>query len=219
MKHAKIFLLCASMVVMGCCDFLVGKSLTDITLNTNGISEDSLREMSKKPYMVPYVKYLMTNYNHWERDETWRYTLAYIDDDDIPEMVFAGTSNAAGILVLSQNNGIVSSIDGYKEVDYYERTGLLKVSGCYMGDCFHEVFQLKNGKFELTATLREEEQNMPFEDSEILYYYNDAKVDEDTAEMLLEKVFGFENANSFDVGWMNWEEDLLKNMENIKGWK
>lgn len=177
MKHARFFLLFASMVVMGCCNFLVGKSLTDITLNTNGISEDSLREMSKEPYMVPYVKYLMTKYNQWEYDEIWRYTLAYIDDDDIPEMFFCGSSNADGFLVLSQNNGIVSSIDGLKEVNYFERTGLLRVSGCYMGNCFFEVFQLKNGKFESTATLREEEQNMPFEDSEILYYYNDAKVD------------------------------------------
>lgn len=38
--------------------------------------------------------------------------------------------------------------------------------------------------------------------------------------MLLEKVFGFENAvNSFEVNWMSWEEDLLKHKESIKGWK
>lgn len=218
MKHARFFLLYTSMIVMGYCNFLNGKSLTDVALTPNEISEDSLLQMSKESYMLPYIKYLMTSDFHLEDGETWLYTLVFIDNDDIPEMIFRGTSYADGILVMSQNNGIVSSIDGLKEVNYFERTGLLKVSGCYMGHCYYKVFQLKNGKFELTATMRSEE-SLKFANPVSFYYFNDAKVDEDTAEKLLEKAFGGENAASYyELEWIEWA-DLLKNKENIKGWK
>lgn len=221
MKHAKIFLLCASMVAMGCCNFLSGKSLTDITLNTNGISEDSLIEMSKKPYMVPYIKYLMKDIIRTKNKDIWFFTLAYIDDDEIPEMIVKGDGYfdecfPIPYYVLSQYDGFVSSIDAHHGVEYNEREGLLINTTGGSGASIIRVFQLKNGKFELTAN----EVVLMDELGRDVYYFNDAKVDQETAERLLGETFEYKETTISieDLEWMSWA-DLLKNKESIKGWK
>lgn len=218
MKHARIFLFCASMIVMGCCNFLIGKSLTDITLNTNGISKDSLIEMSKEPYMVPYVKYLMKADIPWEEGDMWFYTLVFIDDDEIPEMIVrSNLYYALDGLVMSQYDGVVSSIEVLKEVQYIERSGLLKNYWSNVGGSMDRVFQLKNGQFELTATMQGEDN---FENPGVRYYFNGKEVDEETAEKLLKEAFEDKGSSIFidDLEWMDWNE-LLKHKESIKGWK
>ena len=216
MKHARFFLLCASMVVMGCCNFLNGKSLSDITLNTNGISENPLMEMPNEPYMVPYVKYLMKDIIPTKDKDSWSYTLAYIDDDEIPEMIVqCDGCFPIPIYVLSQYDGFVSSIEARHGVEYNEREGLLINTTGGSGASIIRVFQLKNGKFELTAN----EMELVGEE-EITYYFNDAKVDQETAERLLGETFEYKETTISieDLEWMSWA-DLLKNKENIKGWK
>ena len=216
MKHARFFLLCASMIAMDCCNFLNGESLVSITPNTIEISEDSLIQMSKESYMVPYVKYLMKADIPWEEGEGWFYTLVFIDDDEIPEMiVHSDMYYTVDGLVLSQHDGIVSSIKVLSEVNYIERQGLLENSWSKMGESEDRVFQLKNGKFELVATLRTEE-GPAFD----VYYYNGSKIDEKTAEKRMNEVFYDKGLSIFieDLEWMSWA-DLLKNKESIKGWK
>lgn len=215
MKQARIFLLCASMIVMGFCNFLNGKSLTDITPNTNTISENSLIEMSKEPYMVPYVKFLMKDIIPMKEKDGWSYTLAYIDDDKVPEMIVrCDGCFPIPIFVLSQHDGIVSSIEARHEVEYNEREGRLIINTGGQVESISRVFQLKNGKFELTAT------ETDLEGEEITYFFNDAKVDQETAERLLEEAFEYKEATIRieDLEWLKWA-DLLKNKENIKGWK
>ena len=215
MKHARFFLLCASMVVLGCCNFLVGKSLSDITLNTNGISEKPLMEMPNEPYMVPYVKYLMKDIIPTKDKDSWSYTLAYIDDDEIPEMIVrCDGCFPIPIYVLSQYDGFVSSIEASHEVEYNEREGRLIIITGGQVESISRVFQLKNGKFGLAAT------EMESEGVEITYYFNDAKVDQETAERLLGEVFEYKETTISieDLEWMSWA-DLLENKENIKGWK
>lgn len=215
MKHARIFLLWVTLVAMACCNFLNGKNLTDITLTTNEISEDSLLQMSKESYMVPYVKYLMKADIPWEWGDRWFYTLVYIDDDKIPEMIVRSDMyNALDGLVMSQHDGIVSSIEVSHEVEYNEREGRLIIITGGQVESISRVFQLKNGKFELAAT------EMELEGEEITYYFNDAKVDQETAERLLGEVFEYKETTISieDLEWMSWV-DLLKNKESIKGWK
>lgn len=215
MKHARILLLCASMIVMSCCNFLNGESLVSITPNTIEISENSLIEMSGEPYMVPYVKYLMKGIIPMKDKDGWSYTLAYIDDDEVPEMIIrCDECFPIPIFVLSQHDGIVSSIEADHEVEYNEREGLLIINTGGHGESISRVFQLKNGKFELTAT------EMEMEGEEITYFFNDAKVDQETAERLLGEAFEYKETTISieELEWLNWA-DLLKNKENIKGWK
>lgn len=81
------------------------------------------------------------------------------------------------------------------------------------------VFQLKNGQFELTATMKQED-NMDFYNPQATFYFNDTIVIEGTAEKRLKEAFEDkgEVINIAELEWLEWES-LLKNKENIKGWK
>ena len=88
-----------------------------------------------------------------------------------------------------------------------------------MGGTTDRVFRLNNGLFELTATMRGEE-NLDFDNPDVSYYFNDVKVDEDTAERLLKEAFEDKGKaiNVDELEWLDWK-DMLKNKESIKGWK
>lgn len=219
MKQLKAYLLLIIAIAIGC-PTSYGASENNSFMLKPLLSADSLDLMSKEPYMVPYVKYLMKADIHWEDADRWYYTLVFIDDDKIPEMIIQSDNyNAVEALVLSQNDGIVSSIEVLKEVKYIEKKGLLKNYWSNMGGTTDRVFRLNNGLFELTATMRGEE-NLDFDNPDVSYYFNDVKVDEDTAERLLKEAFEDKGKaiNVDELEWLDWK-DLLKNKESIKGWK
>ena len=219
MKQLKAYLLLMIAIAIGC-PLSYGASENNSFKSELQLSADSLDLMSKEPYMVPYVKYLMKADVHWEYADRWYYTLVFIDDDKIPEMIIQSDNyNAVDALVLSQNDGIVSSLVVLKEVKYIEKKGLLKNYWSNMGGTTDRVFRLNNGLFELTATMRGEE-NLDFDNPDVSYYFNDVKVDEDTAERLLKEAFEDKGKaiNIDELEWLDWK-DLLKNKESIKGWK
>ena len=146
MQYIRIFLFCAAMIVMGCCNFIDGKNPSGIVPCADGITVDSLIEMSKKPYMVPYVKYLMKDIIPMKDKNLWSYTLAYIDDDEIPEMIVrCNKCYPIPIFVLAQHDGIVGSIEARHEVVYNESEGLLIINTGGQIESTSRVFKLKNG--------------------------------------------------------------------------
>lgn len=215
MKHIRFYLLVNLIITMGCCSFIEGENLSDIVTFTDGISMDSLIDMSKEPYMVPYVKYLLKDIIPMKDKDGWSYALAYLDDNEIPEMIVrCDECFPIPIFVLSQYDGIVSSIEARHEVEYNEREGRLIIITGGQAESVSRVFRLKNGKFELTAT------EMELEGEEITYFFNEAKVDQETAERLLGEMFEYKETTISieDLEWRDWIE-LLNNKGSIKGWK
>ncbi len=77
------------------------------------------------------------------------YALAYIDDDDVPELYIDSYGEAK---VCTYYNGKITSIDlekMYGEAGYIERSGLFKQTG-YRSDISVDVYQLKEGVFSIT---------------------------------------------------------------------
>lgn len=180
-----------------------------------------------EPYMKNYVKYMMNDEALSSLDEYPRYALVYIDNDDIPEMVLQGESEAEGLYVLTQRKGAVSALhlDGLL-FSFVEKSGLFSDGQhCNFGDCSEEIFMIQDGKFVLKATWHSVDLSMAadfFEaddadddetemEEEIEYYFNDNEVDEATAERLLNEAF-YSKGKTIDIEEFEWfdKEELLK---------
>jgi len=74
--------------------------------------------------------------------------LAYIDDDDIPEMVLFCPGEAYGNIVLSYSDGRVSKWTSWRcNAEYIPRSGLLCNQDGSMGEYWDKVVRLENGRF------------------------------------------------------------------------
>ena len=74
--------------------------------------------------------------------------LAYIDDEDIPEMVLLCPGEAYGNIVLSYSGGKVSEWTSWRcHVEYIPRSGLLLNQDGSMGEYWDKVVRLENGRF------------------------------------------------------------------------
>ena len=215
MKQLKAYLLLIIAIAIGC-PTSYGASENNSFMLKPLLSADSLDLMSKEPYMVPYVKYLMNSVIPLKDKDKWSYTLVYIDNDDIPEM-FVRCDHCFPVpqYVLSQHDGIVSSIEVRKGVDYIEREGLLLNSDGGQGESREMVYRLGNGQFELTANAS----SVLGPDLD-LYYFNGAEVDEETVERQIMEAF-YDKGPSVSIEELEWKawKDLLNHKESIKGWK
>jgi hypothetical protein len=75
------------------------------------------------------------------------WTLAYVDNDTIPEMLLYGGCNASGSIILTQYNGeVYSSPRG--DFSYIKGgCGLLHSQFRYADDTWGEVYEMKDGQF------------------------------------------------------------------------
>ena len=179
-----------------------------------------LKTMSKESYMAPYVRYLMQADVQWEEDEMRIYTLVFIDDDDIPEMLVRTFNPAEDMVVLTQNKGEVTmQILANKEVSFIEGIGLLKNSHCNMGYCGIEVYKIKDGKIDLIAQ-EIEHSEIGLEEDEMGCSFNGVVMDLESALKLVEQAFDEKGdpVEMYSIEWLSLDE-LFEQREEIKNWK
>jgi len=109
-------------------------------------------------WMQRYVQYIKENFENrggdiWFSNDTaegfdCRYwTMAYVDDDTIPEMLLYGGCRASGSIILTQFGGKVYASP--KGCFSYAKgaDGLLNSKWQYDYDAFGEIYEMRNGKF------------------------------------------------------------------------
>ena len=75
------------------------------------------------------------------------YQLIYVDEDEIPEVVLAGQSEAAGNLILYYKNGKVEKLTLARlYFTYIEKSGLIDHSEGLMDHYYDEIIRLKDGE-------------------------------------------------------------------------
>ena len=111
-----------------------------------------------------------------------RWTLAYIDDDTIPEMVFLCAGEAYGNKVLTVHNGKVSEWNSWRcAAAYIPKSGLIENDNGSMGTYWYRVFQLKEGTFTELYT-RYIVQGMDYRDSGYVYYRGERYTERDSPD-------------------------------------
>ena len=103
-------------------------------------------------WMEAYVDYFenaVLEYNGAKvKDVFLQWTLAFVDDDNIPEMVLLCSGEAYGNLVLSYYAGKVSEWTSWRcSTDYIPRSGLICNQDGSMGEYWDKVTRLKKGQF------------------------------------------------------------------------
>lgn len=96
-----------------------------------------------------YLEYLQKDPDASQED----YTLVFVDDDDIPELVILGPYEAKGNQILSYQDGKVAALQTRRlNYSFLEKKGLLLNSDGNMGSYYDDLYSLKGGNWQLIAS-------------------------------------------------------------------
>ena len=103
-------------------------------------------------WMQKYVEYVRGNdrfYTDSRIIDLWNtWGLAYIDSDEIPEMVLLCPGEAYGNKVLTIHNGTVVEWNSWRcNAAYIPKSGLIENNDGSMGEYWDRVFRLEDGRF------------------------------------------------------------------------
>lgn len=169
---------------------------------------DPMASMSEEEKLAYVVKTeILPAYENYANNyvDNYSFSFIYLDDDEIPELVLRGDSEAAGNIICTYHNGsVVEMYTSRLYFDYLEKQGLLCNSDGNMGYYYDNVYNLKDGQFTKIAEgnygeaydadgnlVTDENGNLAFE-----YSWNSQQVTADKYDELLELVFNEEGATS-----------------------
>lgn len=96
-------------------------------------------------YRAAYLSYL----EEFEYADECTYSLIYVDDDDIPELVIDNGYEAAGCIVLTFHDGVMDAWQSSRlNFTYIERGNLICNSDGHMGYYYDFVYTIQDGKWE-----------------------------------------------------------------------
>lgn len=156
-----------------------------------------------------YISYLQQS-----DEEQWQgYNLIYVNDDDIPELVEIGNSEAAGCKIVSYGDGkIEESQLSRLGFSYIERENLLCNSDGHMDYYYDVVYRLENGRLVETAAGyygAEDNSNVQFDENQnpiYQYEWNGVLMTMDEYSRALNAVYDTARAK----GGYTWEEWLSR---------
>lgn len=107
--------------------------------------EDSEEDNSKKEnYREAYLSYL----DEFEYADECTYSLIYVDDDNIPELVIDNGYEAAGCIILTFHDGVLDEWQSSRlNFTYIERGNLICNSDGHMGYYYDWVYTIQDGKW------------------------------------------------------------------------
>lgn len=175
-------------------------ALADITVRT---AKEFIKEGKiafDKSWQNAYIEYLQQDS---DIDNLEGYTLIYLDNDEIPELVEVGKYEARGCsLVNFFNNNINSAQLDRLNFTYIERENLLCNSGGLMDSYYDLVYSIIEGKLTLTAKGNygaEDNSNIQIDaEGNIVYQYmwNDVKMSRDEYKKMLDSVYDTSKSRS-----------------------
>ena len=165
-------------------------------------------------YLIDFER--MTDDNDYDGLEMRSYSLIYVNDDDIPELVMEGSSEAVGNLIITYNNGSVDELQTSRlYFDYIERGNLLRNSDGHMGGYYDYIYTIKDGRWE-TLEYGEyyvEDNSVMWDDDDLIYEWNGKKTDKEGYDKELNKVYDTKKA--IPGGGLLDYEDILDKLENV----
>lgn len=162
------------------------KNINCTTSETSEINQLIIDEADCSDWKTAYLNFIIQRESEYERG--FRYALAYIDNDDIPELYIVGICEADGDLVCSYKNGqiIEQNLSRKCGGKYVEKSGLLINQNGHQGRYYDDIYKLDENGFSqiLHGTDTEHYTHLGNDDYEILHEYliNDCPVTKDEYE-------------------------------------
>ena len=142
----RIVFLMACTILLVACKSKTSEAPIEDTLGY--VATDNVDSILSTPWMTAYVDYLKTDSLPCDLESYRRWGLAYIDDDEIPELVFMGNCEACGKAILTQHNGAVTQWYSWRNgVDFAVRKGLIRNNDGSMGHYYDRYIRLEKGAF------------------------------------------------------------------------
>lgn len=149
--------------------------------NTNKVEQDYLPEVCvwkngqwASEWMQKYVEYARGNDSFYADErimDIWpNWSLGYVDDDTIPEMLLLCPCEANGCKVLTINDGKVSEWNSWRcGVSYIPKSGLINNEDGNMGHYYDRIIKLKDGEYNLVY-MKNKVESIDLIDSNYVYY-------------------------------------------------
>ena len=163
------------------------------SVTENGGAED---------WKAAYIAYLESLKDSEDAEELERYTysLIYVNEDEIPELVIDSGFEAGGCRILTYQDGEVDVLQTRRlNFGYLEKENLLCNSDGNMGHYYDDVYSINDGKWVYIAggEWGDGEDGMQFdEEGELIYVYRweGQEVEESAYDAKLKEVFDWEQA-------------------------
>ena len=163
-------------------------------------------EIQNSSWKATYREYLLSSDNTELTDGHSVFWLAYIDNDDIPELIIDTQVTAGGCYILTCHNGKVDcEIIGSNGISWYiERNNRLLNSAGQQGNYYDDVYSIKNGKW--NRIYHAENYEYPSANYDIdhkliwTYYIEDQKVSKSKYVNTLNSYFDKSDAIEFTNG-------------------
>lgn len=168
--------------------------------NDNSSNGSSNSSSSKSDWKQLYIEYIQ-NTTYFDS-----FSLIYLNDDDIPEIVGRGVDVATGTQIFWINNSkVINHNLGYGPMEYYDRGGLVHGNHMYGGRYNDGVYNFANGDLLRLYT----SYAMMNEEGQFIYRDQDGnEIDKDQYFEELNKVFDSSRAVSPDV-WYS-EDEIIQ---------
>lgn len=161
-----------------------------------------------------------------EKDEFGGYVLIYVDDDEIPELVDVGDSEAEGCKIISFANGRLQKTQLNRlEFTYLEREGLFNDSSEHMGERWDMVYQVQDGVVTRIAeghcyAFDENHPQMEFDENDMPIYrsyeWDSEEVSKEEYEKALGVIYDVERAKE---GYLwNGCDSADRMIQKLKNW-
>lgn len=163
-----------------------GENAEPIYVIEPGLTQDDTYEM--QDWQAAYAEYIEEL--EWSRDCT--YSLIYVDDDDIPELVIDSGFEAGGCQILTYHNGEIDVLRTDRRLFYYiEKQNLFNNTGGLMGYYFDRIYSIENGKWICVAD-GEQTEMIGENDWVFQYKWDGEEVEEGVYKQSLDAVFDME---------------------------
>ena len=152
------------------------------------LTQDDMYEM--QDWQAAYAEYI----EGLEWKENYDYSLIYVNDDDIPELVVDTGMEANGCYILTYHNGEVDALRILRLNFYYiEKKNLVNNSDGHMGYYYDYIYSIDNGKWVCVAN-GEWTETMGDDDWVYQYEWEGKEVGEDVYEQRVNAVFNTDQA-------------------------
>ena len=190
MKPTTILLVFIAMFMASCNSKTVGSSGED---TIGYVATDNVDSILTTPWMAVYVDYLKTDSLPCDLVSYRQWGLAYVDSDEVPEMVLMGNCEACGKVILTQYNGRVSQWGSWRNgVDFAPRRNLIRNNDGSMGHYYDRYIRLESGAFMEYLT---HEENIEGNSRSLTIFNNDTV----GAKVVVQEECGFESLPHLDM--------------------
>lgn len=180
MKKVFVIIMCVMLLI--CTTSCIKDDTSETSRNTSeqeNISEttdNNEQQLQDESWKSAYLAYLDELYSdEIEEKDLCTYSLIYVDDDDIPELVIDTGYSAGGCLILTYHDNTLDALQTARtNFTYIEKNNLLCNSDGHMGYYYDIVYVIQNGKWECIAkgTYEDSEEGVQLdEDGNYIFVY------------------------------------------------